>query len=215
MWEVETTDAFDKWFDVQTEALKEDMLAAMMILSEYGPQLGRPFADTVNASAFSNMKELRVQHQGSPIRAFFAFDPSRHSIVLCAGDKTGLNEKKFYKEMIRLADAEYRNHLIRRKIMATLKELMAKQSPESQERITEKVEILRQAVALNMLREELNLSQAELASAMGVKQPTIAKMEQADNDPRLSTLKRYVTALGGELSIDVKLPTGKRVAFYL
>lgn len=112
MWEVETTDAFDKWFDVQTEALKEDMLAAMMILSEYGPQLGRPFADTVNASAFSNMKELRVQHQGSPIRAFFAFDPSRHSIVLCAGDKTGLNEKKFYKEMIRLADAEYRNHLI-------------------------------------------------------------------------------------------------------
>ena len=92
---------------------------------------------------------------------------------------------------------------------------MAKQSPESQERITEKVEILRQAVALNMLREELNLSQAELASAMGVKQPTIAKMEQSDNDPRLSTLKRYVTALGGELSIDVKLPTGKRVAFYL
>ena len=99
--------------------------------------------------------------------------------------------------------------------MATLKELMAKQSPESQERITEKVEILRQAVALNMLREELNLSQAELASAMGVKQPTIAKMEQSDNDPRLSTLKRYVTALGGELSIDVMLPTGKRVAFYL
>ena len=99
--------------------------------------------------------------------------------------------------------------------MATLKELMAKQSPESQERITEKVEILRQAVALNMLREELNLSQAELASAMGGKQPTIAKKAQADNDPRLSTLKRYVTALGGELSIDVKLPTGKRVAFYL
>ena len=99
--------------------------------------------------------------------------------------------------------------------MATLKELMAKQSPESQERIAEKVEVLRQVIALNMLREELNLSQAELASAMGVKQPTIAKMEQAENDPRLSTLKRYVTALGGELSIDVKLPTGKRVAFHL
>lgn len=99
--------------------------------------------------------------------------------------------------------------------MATLKELMAKQSPESQERIAEKVEVLRQVIALNMLREELNISQAELASAMGVKQPTIAKMEQADNDPRLSTLKRYVTALGGELSIDVKLPTGKRVAFHL
>ncbi len=50
MWEVETTDAFDKWFDVQTEALKEDMLAAMMILSEYGPQLGRPFGKVRTSS---------------------------------------------------------------------------------------------------------------------------------------------------------------------
>lgn len=99
--------------------------------------------------------------------------------------------------------------------MATLKELMAKQSPQSQESIAEKVEEMRRAIALNMLREELNLSQAELAAAMGVKQPTIAKIEQADNDPRLSTLKRYVAALGGELTIDVKLPTGKRVAFQI
>ncbi|WP_260862000.1 type II toxin-antitoxin system RelE/ParE family toxin [Citrobacter sp. Marseille-Q6884] len=111
MWDVETTDVFDMWFELQTEALREDLLAAITILSEYGPQLGRPFADTVNASDFPNMKELRVQHQGNPVRAFFAFDPSRRGIVLCAGDKTGLNEKKFYREMIKLADAEYRRHL--------------------------------------------------------------------------------------------------------
>ncbi|MEX0527083.1 type II toxin-antitoxin system RelE/ParE family toxin [Raoultella terrigena] len=111
MWDIETTDAFDEWFEAQTGALQEAMLAAMVILSEYGPQLGRPFADTVNDSAFPNMKELRVQHQGNPIRAFFAFDPYRHGIVLCAGDKTGLNEKKFYRDMLRLADNEYRKHL--------------------------------------------------------------------------------------------------------
>ena len=111
MWDVETTEVFDKWFEAQIEALKEDMLAAMVILSEYGPQLGRPFADRVNDSAFSNMKELRVQHLCSPIRAFFVFDPSRRGIVLCAGDKTVLNEKRFYKDMIKLADAEYRKHL--------------------------------------------------------------------------------------------------------
>ena len=90
--------------------------------------------------------------------------------------------------------------------MATLKELMAKQSPESQ---------VRQTIALHQLREELNISQTEMAAAMGIKQPTLAKMEQADNDPRLSTLKRYVAALGGELSIDVKLPNGKRIAFQI
>ena len=99
--------------------------------------------------------------------------------------------------------------------MATLKELMAQQSPESQQRIAAKAAEIRQSVALNLLREELQMSQTEMAAAMGVKQPTIAKMEQADNDPRLSTLKRYVKALGGELSLDVTLPTGKRVAFHI
>ncbi len=99
--------------------------------------------------------------------------------------------------------------------MATLKELMAKQSPESQVRIAAKVEEMRQTIVLHQLREELNISQTEMAAAMGIKQPTLAKMEQADNDPRLSTLKRYVAALGGELSIDVKLPNGKRIAFQI
>lgn len=99
--------------------------------------------------------------------------------------------------------------------MSTLKSLMAQQSPEAQRRVGEKVEEMRQIVALAQLREELNMSQSQLAVAMGVKQPTVAKMEQPDNDPRLSTLKRYVAALGGELSIDVTLPTGKRIAFHL
>ena len=99
--------------------------------------------------------------------------------------------------------------------MVTLKELMAKQSPASQQRIAAKAAEIRQSVALNLLREELQMSQTEMAAAMGVKQPTIAKMEQADNDPRLSTLKRYIAALGGELSINVTLPTGKKVSFNL
>ena len=99
--------------------------------------------------------------------------------------------------------------------MATLKELMAKQSPESQVRIAAKVEEMRQTIALHQLREELNISQTEMAAAMGIKQTTLAKMEQADKDPRLSTPKRYVAALGGELSIDVKLPNGKRIAFQI
>ena len=99
--------------------------------------------------------------------------------------------------------------------MATLKELMAQQSAESQERIAAKVDVIRRIVALNQLREELNISLTELAAAMGVKQPTVAKIEQPGNDPRLSTLKRYVSALGGEMSIDVTLPNGKRIAFQI
>ncbi|MDR0807065.1 MAG: helix-turn-helix domain-containing protein [Enterobacteriaceae bacterium] len=99
--------------------------------------------------------------------------------------------------------------------MATYRELLAKESPDMQERVAERVEEASIRIALSMLRDELDISQTELATAMGVKQPSVARMEQADNDPRLSTLKRYVKALGGELSLDVTLPTGKRVAFHL
>ncbi len=51
--------------------------------------------------------------------------------------------------------------------MATLKELMAKQSSESQQRIAAKAAEIRQSVALNLLREELQMSQTEMAAAMG------------------------------------------------
>lgn len=111
MWEVETTDMFDEWFHHQKQDLKEDVLAALHILSEYGPQLGRPWVDTVKASQYTNMKELRIQHAGDPFRAFFAFDPGRQAIILCAGNKTGAGDKRFYKRMINIADAEFSKYL--------------------------------------------------------------------------------------------------------
>lgn len=99
--------------------------------------------------------------------------------------------------------------------MATYRELLAQESPEMQARVAGRIEETGTRITLSMLRDELNISQTELAAAMGVKQPSVARMEQADNDPRLSTLNRYVKALGGELSLDVTLPDGKRVAFHL
>ena len=99
--------------------------------------------------------------------------------------------------------------------MSTYRELLAKESPEMQSRVADRGEEASIRIALSALRDELNISQTEMATMMGVKQPSVARMEQADNDPRLSTLKRYVKALGGELSLDVTLPTGKRVAFHL
>ncbi|WP_367300392.1 helix-turn-helix domain-containing protein [Hafnia alvei] len=99
--------------------------------------------------------------------------------------------------------------------MSSYRELLAKETPAVQAQVAERVEELRREVGLSQLRAELNVSQTELAMAMGIKQPSLAKMEQPDNDPRLSTLKRYVAALGGELSLDVTLPSGKRVAFHI
>ena len=61
------------------------------------------------------MKELRVQSKGDPIRVFFAFDPTRRGILLCAGNKAG-NEKRFYDVMLpTIADREFTVHLERLK----------------------------------------------------------------------------------------------------
>lgn len=59
------------------------------------------------------MKELRIQSKGHPLRAFFAFDPERKGVLLCAGNKVG-DEKRFYKRMIPIADKEYEIHLKKR-----------------------------------------------------------------------------------------------------
>lgn len=110
MWSIETTDTFDIWFDALDDIDRTNVLASMIVLQEKGPTLSRPYADTVKGSCHSNMKELRVQSKGDPIRAFFAFDPKRRGILLCAGNKTG-NDKRFYDEMIPIADREFTAHL--------------------------------------------------------------------------------------------------------
>ena len=106
MWKIETTDRFDNWFISLNDTDRARVLAALIVLRERGPGLSRPYADTLKGCRYSNMKELRVQSRGDPIRAFFAFDPYRTGIVLCAGNKAG-NEKRFYNEMIPLAEREF------------------------------------------------------------------------------------------------------------
>ncbi|HHN8174857.1 TPA: helix-turn-helix domain-containing protein, partial [Escherichia coli] len=89
----------------------------------------------------------------------------------------------------------------------------ASRSPESQARIKEMADEMILEVGLQMMREELQLSQKQVAEAMGISQPAVTKLEQRGNDLKLATLKRYVEAMGGKLSLDVELPTGKRIAF--
>ena len=112
MWTIQTTNTFDEWFDILDDIDRTNVLSSMIVLQERGPMLSRPYADTVKGSCHSNMKELRVQSKGDPIRAFFAFDPKRKGVLLCAGNKTG-NDKRFYDEMIPIADREFTAHLER------------------------------------------------------------------------------------------------------
>jgi hypothetical protein len=107
---IKTTNRFDIWYSSLCASDRANVLAALLLLRDRGPQLSRPYADTVKGSRFHNMKELRIQSRGEPLRAFFIFDPFRDAILLCAGNKAG-NEKRFYDEMLSVADREYTNYL--------------------------------------------------------------------------------------------------------
>lgn len=108
MWEVEYTDQFGAWFDGLDEGAQDGVAAAVKVLAERGPGLGRPFVDTVRGSRHQNMKEPRplVGH----LRVLFAFDPRRMAILLLGGDKSG-RWQQWYAEMIPMADDLYDEHL--------------------------------------------------------------------------------------------------------
>ena len=105
MWEVEFTNEFETWWNTLDESEQETVAASVQLLRELGPSLPRPHADTLSGSRHPNMKELRSQHKGRPLRTFFAFVPHRTAILLIGGDKTG--NDRFYEQMIPIADGLY------------------------------------------------------------------------------------------------------------
>ena len=108
-WSVEITDEFEAWFKTLDETDQDAVRIGILLLESRGPSLGRPHADTVKGSKHPNMKELRTQSAGKPIRSLFAFDPRRSAILLIGGDKTG--DARFYDRMIPIADRLYDAYL--------------------------------------------------------------------------------------------------------
>jgi hypothetical protein len=108
-------DEFEPEFDALPESVQTEILALAVVLEQFGPQLGRPRADTLNGSRYANMKELRFSAADGEWRVAFAFDPRRKAILLVAGDKSGGSEKRFYRELIRKADERFDAHLARLK----------------------------------------------------------------------------------------------------
>lgn len=76
---------------------------------ERGPGLGFPFSTQVKSSRFSEMRELRAQAGGDPLRVLYAFDPRRVAILLIAGDKTG--DDRWYEKNVPIADRLFAEHL--------------------------------------------------------------------------------------------------------
>jgi len=88
-----------------------EIIAKVELLKAFGPRLGSPHADTLNGSKHSNMKELRADTGEQVMRIAFAFDPERNAIILVAGDKAGVSQTQFYRQLIAKADGLFDAHL--------------------------------------------------------------------------------------------------------
>jgi hypothetical protein len=109
-WTVLFHPEFEPEFAGLSEDIQTELLGRLQVLREFGPMLGRPKVDTLKGSSFPNMKELRFQ-AGGAWRFAFAFDPQREAIVLVGGDKEGVNEKRFYADLISVADKRFSAHV--------------------------------------------------------------------------------------------------------
>jgi hypothetical protein len=111
VWVVEFHDEFASEFDALPQEVQTELTAKATLLEEFGSMLKRPHADTLKGSKYSNMKELRFEADDGVWRVAFAFDTERRAILLVAGDKSGGSQKKFYKQLIKKADARFAAHL--------------------------------------------------------------------------------------------------------
>ena len=96
--------------------------------------------------------------------------------------------------------------------MSSLNEYLQKRniSKEQMAEARERTHAYVDAYALRMARTEGGMTQMQLAQSMGVSQNRISRMENGDMATMsLDTIRRYIEALGGKISLVADLPTGR------
>jgi len=92
-----------------------------------------------------------------------------------------------------------------------LEEIVAELSPEDQAHISDRArELIGEYMALRDIRKSRALTQEDVARTLGGKQVYVSRVERRA-DVKLSTLRGYVQALGGELQLLVTFPDDKTV----
>lgn len=113
MWRVEAAPEFDLELAALDIEVRIELFAQAKLIQRFGPQAKRPRVDTLRGSKHANMKELRFDAADGVWRVAFAFDRRRHAVLLVAGDKSGVAQARFYKELIAKADTRFDAHLAR------------------------------------------------------------------------------------------------------
>ena len=95
----------------------------------------------------------------------------------------------------------------------TLAEILDNEDPKVVEQAKAMATEMLLDINLAELRNRAELTQKQVADAMGVKQPTVAGMEKIGQDIKLSSLKKYIEATGGKLRLDIEMSDGSHFGF--
>lgn len=85
--------------------------------------------------------------------------------------------------------------------------LLEKMPEERRERIEKEANRLMAEMPLHELRKALQLTQQQVAAMLSINQVAVSKME-GQTDMYVSTLRRFIEAMGGELRIVAHFPQG-------
>lgn len=86
-------------------------------------------------------------------------------------------------------------------------ELRNNMSPASQKRAASRTGDMLREMPLHELRQALNLTQEEMAQLLRIKQASVSKLERR-TDMYISTLARFIEAMGGQLEVNARFPEG-------
>lgn len=110
MVEVVVTDELAAWYQDLDETDGDAVFRLVEQLRERGVALGSPLSSDIKGSRYA-FRELRVQSKGRPLRVFYAFDPKRQAVLLIGGDKKGVTDKAFYRDLLPTAEKLWEEYL--------------------------------------------------------------------------------------------------------
>jgi hypothetical protein len=111
MWDIDVCEELESELESLSKEVIRKFFSYINLLETEGPSLSRPYSDTLKGAKYTNLKELRFDADGGVWRFAYAFDPERKGIILIGGDKSGVNQKKFYKKLIKQAEERYEKYL--------------------------------------------------------------------------------------------------------
>lgn len=85
--------------------------------------------------------------------------------------------------------------------------LRQKMTPEQRAKSNARVKEIMAEMLVAEIRKEAGFTQEDIAGKLGVKQPSLSKLESQD-DMQISTLQRLIHALGGQLELIAHMPGG-------